>query len=127
MKIGRSHLWLARRKQIGKVILYHVSNALKIETSRSSNIEIFKRFREKGLNATPHDIATLHPSNAQQFGEFVTTQSKKVKKFINHEKEIQSYTRGDYKELLDLTEAYTNNRNGTFRPITKIKWNRNGI
>ena len=115
MKRGRPLLWLACRKRIDKVILSHVSNALKIETSRSSNIKIFKRFRDKGLNATPRDIATLHTNKPEEFGKLVTTQSTKVKESINHEREVQSYTRGDHKELLDLTEAYTNNRNGIYK------------
>ena len=106
---------LACRKHIGEVILSHVWDALNIETSRSPNIKTFKRFQDKRFDATPHDIATWHTSNAQLSREFVTAQSTKVKKFMNHEREVQSYTRGGYKELSNLIEACTNNRNRTYK------------
>ena len=52
-RLGRPLLWFVCRKHIGEIILTHVWESLKIETSRAPNIELFKRFREKRFDTTP--------------------------------------------------------------------------
>ena len=103
IKLGRPLLWLACGKHIGEIILTHVWEALKVETSRSPDIEIFKRFQDKGFDATPYASADLHTIkvNKQQLDEFFISQSKKIELFLEFEQDSQVYTRGDYKELLD--------------------------
>ena len=59
-KLERPLLSFACRKHIGEIILTHVWESLKIETSRAPDIELFKRFREKKFDATPRNTAALH-------------------------------------------------------------------
>ena len=91
---------------MGEVLLTHVWEALKIETSRSPDIEVFKRFRDKGFPATPYTTAQLHTRDPQELGEFAITQAAKLKVLIDSIREVEANPRGDYKELLDLMEAY---------------------
>ena len=89
-----------------EVLLTHVWEALKIETFRSPDIEVFKRFRDKGFPATPYTTAELHTRGPQELGEFAITHATKLKVLIDSIREVEAYPRGDYKELLDLKEAY---------------------
>jgi len=77
MMLGRPPLWLACRKHIGKVTSTHVWEFLKIETSCSPDIEVFKRFRDKGFDATPHSTAILHTKQTEVLGEFIAIQIEK--------------------------------------------------
>ena len=74
--------------------------SLEIETSRAADIELFKRFREKGFDATPRNTAALHTKQREELEEFLLTQTEKLKVFLEREKAVESYSRGDYKELL---------------------------
>ena len=100
-KLGRPLLWFACRKHIGEIILTHVWESLKIETSRAPDIEMFKTLREKGFDATPRNTAALHTKQREEFGEFLLSQTEKLKVFIEKEKAVKLYSRGDYTELLD--------------------------
>ena len=74
-------LWLACRKHIGEITLSHMWDALKIETARSPDIELFKRF-QKGFDATPHQSTILHTRDAEELEEFTIMQNKKIKLLI---------------------------------------------
>ena len=70
-KLGRPLLWFTCRKHIGEIILTHVWEFLKIETSRAPDIELFKRFREKRFDATTRNTAALHTKQREDLGEFL--------------------------------------------------------
>ena len=114
-KLGRSLLWLVCRKHVGEVLLSHVWEALKIETSKSPDIELSKRFSDSGFPATPHATATLHTRDPQELGDFGINKGNKLKVMIDSIREAQAYPRGDYKELLDLMEAYIGKNIGQFK------------
>ena len=113
-KLGRPLLWIAFRKHIGETILTHVWKSLKIETSRAPDIKLFKRFREKGFDATPRYTAALHTKQREEQEEFLLTQTEKLKVFIEREKAVESYSRGDYMELLDLM-VYIGMNSGNYK------------
>jgi len=93
MKLRRLLLWMACRKHIGKVTSTHVWDSLKIETSCSPDIEMFKKFRDKGFDATPHSTAILHTKQTELLGEFIAIQTEKLKVLIEDECKVESYLR----------------------------------
>lgn len=69
-------------------------------------MELFKRFRDKGIDSIPYETANLHVRDPQELGEFAVTQSQKLEVLIGCVREADAYPRGDYKELLGLVECY---------------------
>ena len=126
-KLGRLLLWFARRKHIGEIILTHVWESLKIETSRAPDIKLFKRFREKGFDATPRNTAAMHTKQREELVEFLLTPTEKLKVFTEREKAVESYSRGDYKELLNLMEVYIGMNSGNYKfvkpgAVHRVRW-----
>ena len=105
-KLGRPLLWAACTKHIGETLLRQIWNDLNVETSRSSEIGIFKRFRDSGFAATPKD-QPLHTCTAD--GEFLNKQLQHMKTVISDLRREGVYPRGDYKELLDLIDVHLGN------------------
>ena len=46
-RLGKALLWCACRKHVGEVLLTKAWNALNVEASKSPDISVFIRFREK--------------------------------------------------------------------------------
>ena len=102
-KLGRPLLWAACRKHIGETLLRQIWNDLNVETSRSSEICIFKRFRDFGFAATPQNLP-LHTCTTD--GEFLNQQQQHMMTVISDLRREGAYPKGDYKELLDLMDVY---------------------
>lgn len=62
-RLGRALLWSACRHHVGEVILSHVFDDLKIETSKSPEITVFVRFRKHFELLGSHRSAALHSSS----------------------------------------------------------------
>lgn len=108
-KLDRPLLWSACRKHIGELIIGHVWDDLKIEVSSSKDTNVFKRFREQGYENTAHTFTeerVLTTQDASKLGEFAESQASIARKLINDLRDAKAYDRGDYKECLDLMEAY---------------------
>ena len=101
-ELGIPLLWLACRHHIGEVILDEVWSDLKIETSKSPDIAIFKEFREKWNHISHGDTNSLsYPKIDRKLQS--TKESVLV---LLHEALKAEYTRGDYKELVKLSLLY---------------------
>ena len=74
---------------MGEVLLTHAWEALIIETSRSPDIKVFKRFRNKGFPATSYTTAQLYTRDPQELGEFAITQATKLKVLIDGIREVE--------------------------------------
>ena len=101
-ELGSPLLWLACRHHIGEVILDEVWNVSKIETSKSPDVTIFKSFREKWDHISHYDTSDLSFPKSQK-----KLQQKKDA-IINLLKDslLAEFTRGDYKELVQLSLLY---------------------
>jgi len=62
-RLGRALLWSACRHHIGEVILSHVFDDMKIETSKSPEVTLFTRFRKHFQLLGSHRSASLHSSS----------------------------------------------------------------
>ena len=99
--ISKPLLWFACRHHVGEVILGHVWDVLKIEVSKSPEIQIFQRFRKH--------FSTIE-TNCENFDFCVTPPNLTDKKDqiieMCHNYLKQPFSRGDYKELVKLTLLY---------------------
>lgn len=98
-KLQRQLLWCACRHHVGEVILTHVWDALKIETSKSPDVSIFTRLRDNFSSMTSNDTSNLKSSP-----EIDSTHH--IRQFCKAKLEGQSFSRGDYRELLELVCMY---------------------
>ena len=117
------------QKACGRGSSHLMWEALKIETSRSPDIEVFKRFRDKDFPATPYTTAQIHTKDPHELGEFAITQATKLKVLIDSIREVEAYPRGDYQESLDLMEAYIGLNEGRIQylgcgAVHKARWMR---
>ena len=106
-KLGRPLLWAACRKHIKETLLKQIRNDLNVETSlRSSEIGIFKCFRDSGFAAIPKD-QPLHTSTANR--EYLNKQQQHMKTLISDLRREGTYPSGYYKEQLDLMDVHLGN------------------
>ena len=105
--IGRPLLWSACRHHIGEVIIGHVFNDLKIETSRSPEITVFNRLRG--------NFHLVHKHNEKKLSNFDSSSyTAKTQILIQYWKEQavmtarspKQYQRDDYQELSQLCLLY---------------------
>ena len=106
------------------MILTHVWNDLKIEVSKSPDIQIFVRFKDC--------FESLAPVSAEDLELPIIPESLSVKKqniiTICKEAQAGSFARGDYKELVDLMLLYLGEGQESFdgfiRPgaLHKARW-----
>ena len=69
----------------------------------------------------------LYTTDPQEAGEFAITQARKIKVLIDSIREVEAYPRRNYKELLDLMEAYIGLNEGRFQflgcgAVHKARW-----
>ena len=128
-KLGKALLWSACRKHVGEVMINQVWDDLGVEVSKSPDYLIFKRFREYGFDGSAYacsESRSLVTQDPSSLGDFAVRQARTGKELIRKIKEAKAYDRGDYKECLDLMEAYMgNNDQITFmRPgaVHKARW-----
>ena len=55
-KLGKQLLWCACRHHIGEIVLTHLWDDLKIETSKGPSIKLFSRFRENFLHLKVEEV-----------------------------------------------------------------------
>lgn len=91
-------LWLACRHHVGEVLLTHVWNALKIETSKSPEVKLFARFRDQFNNIA------INKANFC-FVSFENDISHIIRQLTTALSSEDCY-RGDYKELLILSLVF---------------------
>ena len=110
-ELGRPLLWSACRHHIGEVILTHVFNDLKIETSKSPEVMVFARFR-KTYSLIPQDFEDSESLNILNISDYsdeckdlIENWQKNVIEILTDIDEKQQ-PRDDYKELLDLTLVF---------------------
>ena len=100
--LDRRLLWLACRHHVGEVILTHVWDALNVETSKSPDVSVFKRFKDNFSNLSYNDTDNLNwtdcPPTLQEFKANTINVCKQFSK--------QKLYRGDYSELVSLTLTY---------------------
>ena len=104
--LNKALIWLACRHHIGEIIVSHVYKALKIETSKSPDSQLFTRFRENWElieNKTKH-FKRYELSN--HTGEALTLVERLRENSINIIKNTTSLVRDDYKELCNLCLSY---------------------
>ena len=101
-RLDRELLWLACRHHVGEVILTHVWDDLGIEVSKAPEVQIFERFKSNFESQPYKDSSNfLLPS-------FPGTLDDKKAEIISLVKNAlqQDFSRGDYKELLQLVLVY---------------------
>jgi hypothetical protein len=125
-KLGRALFWSGCSHHYGEVIISHVFDDLKIETSRSPEVTVFAKLR-KNWNDIPQDTQPLSYFEISNFPTETHDCILKWKAEIIYMSQLKSeFVRGDYKELMNLCVAYLNN--GTevkfCRPgaIHKARW-----
>ena len=100
------------------MILTHVWDALEIETSRSTDILLFKRMKNHYSEIVGADLTSVKFNNSS-----IPSEKKHLLQSID-----SSSMRGDYKELLELTVYFLNGcRDDNFKfrkskPIHKARW-----
>ena len=97
IRLDKALLWFACRHHVGEIILTHVWEALKIETSSGPEIKLFVRFRDNftRLSKTNTDY------NFPEFTSDISDIADQISSFLA----TQECYRGDYKELLTLSLA----------------------
>ena len=101
-ELGVPLLWLACRHHMGEVILDEVWKDLKIETSKSPDITIFKEFRDKWDHLSHGDTNSLSfPKNEKKLQD----KRKGIIDLLENSLDAE-FTRGDYKELAILSLLY---------------------
>ena len=128
-KLGKALLWPACRKHVGEIILSQVWHNLGVEVSTSPEFMIFKRFRENGFDRCCYGMTqsrSLFTFDPSSLGDFAVRQAGNGRELIRKMKEAKAYERGDYKEALDLMEAYMgDNPNINFQKpgaVHKARW-----
>ena len=71
--------------------------------------------------------AQRHTRDPHELGKFAFTQATKLKVLIDSIRVVEAYPRGDYKDLLDLMEAYIGLNEGRFQflgcgAVHKARW-----
>jgi hypothetical protein len=97
---GRALLWTACRHHVGEVILTHVWDCLKIETSSGPDILLFKRFQKNFQKLSVDNFTNL------AFDVIVSQEDNTNTIALLHNLLIQDQVRDDYKELLELSLIY---------------------
>ena len=128
-KLGKALLWSACRKHVGEVMISQVWEDLGVEVSASPEYLLFKRFREYGFDGSAYacsESRKLFTQDSSSLGNLAVCQANTVMKLIREIKEAKAYDRGDYKECLDLMEAYMgkNDHISFMRPgaVHKARW-----
>ena len=98
---------------MGEVLHTHVWEALKNRNLPFTRHRSFQKISRQRFSPTPYTTAELHTRDPQELGEFAITQATKLKVLLDSICEVEVYPRGDYKELLDLMEAYIGLNKGT--------------
>lgn len=104
-RLNKPLLWSACRHHVGELILSQVFNDLKIEVSKSPDVQVFSRF-QKQFGNIPHD-------NLQELSPFIIDNlelSEEVKAEVEDWKRsvialaesVVSHLRDDYKEFTEL-------------------------
>ena len=126
-RLDRSLLWSGCRHHIGEVLLTHVFNGLKIEVSKSPDVNVFSRLR-KNWDLLPHTSELArefqpsdHPAEAQQLLEIMRQQT------IDFATEAIEYVRDDYHEFTQLSLVFLGAIDGNVqfrRPgaVHKARW-----
>lgn len=124
-KLERPLLWNACRHHVGEVVLTHVWNDLKIETAKSPEIAIFKRFRDNFDALSYREVTNLKfisfSEDEKETRDEVVTAIKSIL-----EDKTFSY-RGDYITFLKLALVFLTGDISKFkfiRPgaISKARW-----
>jgi hypothetical protein len=99
-------LWFACRHHIGEVILSHVWESLQIEVSKSPEVTIFTRFKDRWSQLTHSENSDL---NFPPIEEDILLEKKvQIIGLCNKllDKKFNNFVRCDYRELVDLTLLY---------------------
>ncbi|KAJ4939198.1 hypothetical protein JOQ06_028654 [Pogonophryne albipinna] len=100
LSLGRPLLWSGCRRHIGEVLLNQVFTDLKVETSRSPEVTLFTRLREK-WNLLPQESSSQWsryiPGNTEQ-----PLLGKLCAELVRCAKEVTDHKRGDYREFVQL-------------------------
>ncbi|XP_033962512.1 uncharacterized protein [Pseudochaenichthys georgianus] len=100
LSLGRPLLWPGCRHHIGEVLLNQVFTDLKVETSRSPEVTLFTRLREK-WNLLPQESSSqcsrYIPGNTEQ-----PLLGKLRAELVRCAKEVTDHKRGDYREFVHL-------------------------
>ncbi|KAJ4925994.1 hypothetical protein JOQ06_008179, partial [Pogonophryne albipinna] len=100
LSLGRPLLWSGCRHHIGEVLLNQVFTDLKVETSRSPEVTLFTRLREK-WNLLPQESSSQWsryiPGNTEQ-----PLLGKLRAELVRCAKEVTDHKRGDYREFVQL-------------------------
>ena len=114
--VSKPLLWFACRHHIGEIILTYAWDALHIEVSKSPKISIFQRFRQ--FYPT---VSTVCESF--DFHEILQTLQSRRENTIQMCNAYlqQPFSRGNYKELVELTLLYLGNSKtkATFKTFRK--------
>ena len=100
--LNRPLLWIACRHHVGEVVLSHVWDALKIETSKSPDVSLFTRFKERFATLSHTDI------HIKDIPECLKTKREAIISLCRDYSLLKNLHRGDYKELVSLTLLYLN-------------------
>ena len=99
--ISKSLLWFTCRHHVVEVVLGHVWDVLKIEVSKSPEIQIFQRFRKHFstilTNCKNLDFCVTPPNLTDKKDQIIE---------MSHNYLKQPFSRGDNKELVKLTLLY---------------------
>ena len=101
-RLNKELLWLACRHHIGEIILTHSWESLKVETSKSPEIQIFQRLKLHFEKLYYKDMENMFiPPTPPNLTE-------EIANIVILCEEALGFPRGDYKELVLLTLAYLN-------------------
>ncbi|GAB1609904.1 hypothetical protein Ahia01_001276300 [Argonauta hians] len=112
--LGRPLLWLVCRHHVGERIVVHAWDAIKIETSKCTEISLFVRFKENFDALTYKDLDILCfpiPDILEERRLEIISSCKNALK--------QDFSRGDYKELITLILVYLGSRPESFKAFQR--------
>ena len=106
--LGCPLLWSGCQHHVGELIVSHLLDDLKIESSKSPEVALFSRLR-KNLNLIPLHQRPLQHLNIDNFPENVRSLVTEWRnEVIEMAQRKIKYIRDDYRELLELCVAYVN-------------------
>ena len=108
-RLSRQLLWCACRHHIGEIVLTHIWQDLKIETSKGPDILLFKRLRENFNDIKIDDQINLELNYA-----LINEKSPDIIDFCKRLLKEECPIRGDYKELLQLILIYLDHENNSY-------------
>lgn len=117
-KLGRALLWSPCRHHIGEVILTHVFDGLKIEVSKSPDVNVFTRFRKNFTYLSRGSDEMLRRLDHTAFSEEAQTIIQDLKDTaLKLAKNELTLHRDDYQEFIELCVAFLDGHETAFQAI----------